>query len=83
MLCYSSVVGLCFFTVIGFFLLFLLRPPARVVGSTRKEVRHMAKNSVRTSAKVASKASKALTSSKTSKTTKTLAGSALVNRRPK
>ena len=43
----------------------------------------MAKNSVRTSAKVASKASKALTSSKTSKTTKTLAGSALVNRRPK
>lgn len=43
----------------------------------------MAKNSVRTSAKVASKASKALTSSRTSKTTKQLAGSALSNRRPK
>ncbi|SCJ78192.1 Uncharacterised protein [uncultured Clostridium sp.] len=43
----------------------------------------MAKNSVRTSSKVASKASKALTSSRTSKTTKQLAGSALSNRRPK
>lgn len=43
----------------------------------------MAKNSVRTSPKVASKASKALQSSHTSKTTKQLAGSALSNQRPK
>lgn len=43
----------------------------------------MAKNSIRTSSKVASKASKALRSSKTSKTTKQLAGSALANRRAK
>lgn len=43
----------------------------------------MAKNSVRTSPKMASKASKALSSSKTSKTTKQLAASTLSNRRPK
>ena len=39
------------------------------------------KNSIRTSAKVATVASKALKSGRTSKTTKTVAGSALVDRR--
>lgn len=43
----------------------------------------MARNSVRTSPKVASKASKALSSSHTSRTTKQLAASALSNRRSK
>lgn len=43
----------------------------------------MAKNSVRTSSKVASKASKVLRSPSTSKTAKQIAGSTLSNRRPK
>ena len=43
----------------------------------------MPKNSVRSTAKVASKASKALRNNGTSKTTKTLAGSVLSNRKPK
>lgn len=43
----------------------------------------MAKNSVRTSAKMASKAAKAMNSPKTSKSTKQIAASALSNRRAK
>lgn len=43
----------------------------------------MARNSVRTSSKMASKASKALRDGRTSKTTKQLAASALSNRRSK
>lgn len=41
------------------------------------------RNSVRTSAKVASSAGKALAKSSTSKATKSLAASALTNRKPK
>lgn len=52
-------------------------PPTPEGGET------MARNSVRTSSKVASKASKALRSPSTSKTARQIAGSALSNRRPK
>lgn len=43
----------------------------------------MGKNSVRTSAKVASKASKVLSSEKSGKTAKQIAGAALSNRKSK
>lgn len=43
----------------------------------------MAKNSIKSSSKTASKASKALKDGRTSKTTKSLAGAVLVNRKSK
>jgi hypothetical protein len=46
-----------------------------------KEVKHMAKNSVRTSAPTASEAGKALKDGRSSSRTKSIAGSALSNRR--